>query len=369
MLAGQTGAGRLYSPPAELRRSPELKRLCGGIHGFVVPCHGKDQAEPPGQRRFPFLVGKQDVKFSARPASRVESIRVTLHPSKMAIHTVGIISKPKKAEIGQLVPPLLRWFEERNVKVLMDHETASVLEGKHKGLSRNEIPSSADLLLVLGGDGTLLATARVINKKNLPILAINLGGLGFLTETSVEGLYSALEDALAGRGKTQIRTQMQAEVVRTGEIISQFRALNDVVLNKGAIARILDFEVSVEEHFVASYRADGLIVSTPTGSTAYSLAAGGPVVYPSVDALIITPICAHTLSNRPLVVPDSVTVEVTIKTPRESVYLTVDGQVGVGLRTDDLVRVWKSEQKVELIVPANQSFFDVLRQKLKWAER
>ena len=287
----------------------------------------------------------------------------------MAIKTVGIISKPKKAEIGQIVPPMVRWLRERKINVVIDKETATIVGSDEPSVSRNEISSQADLLIVLGGDGTLLAAARVINKKNLPILAINLGGLGFLTETPVESLYPALEEVLAGKAKTRPRTQMYVEVIRAGESISQFRSLNDIVLNKAAIARILDFEVCVDRDFVASYRADGVIVSTPTGSTAYSLAAGGPVVLPSVNALIIAPICAHALSNRPLVIPDTVTVDVTIKTPRESVFLTVDGQVGVALRTDDLVRVKKAEQMVELVVPSSQTFYDILRQKLRWGGR
>ncbi len=284
----------------------------------------------------------------------------------MSIRTIGIISKPKKEEIRQVVPPLIRWLEERKVKVLIDQETGSMLDRANQGIGRNELSSQVDMILVLGGDGTLLAAARVIDKKKIPILAINLGALGFLTGTALEEMYTSLEDVLAGKAKRQRRAQMQADVIRAGETISHFRALNDVVLNKAAIARILDFDVLIDGGYAASYRADGLIFSTPTGSTAYSLAAGGPVVEPSVDALLITPICAHTLSNRPLVVPDSVTIEATIKTPRESVFLTVDGQVGVALRTDDTVRVSKSEYSVELIVPPRQTYFDVLRQKLKW---
>lgn len=284
----------------------------------------------------------------------------------MSIRTIGIISKPKKEEIRQVVPPLIRWLEERKVKVLIDQETGSMLDRANQGIGRNALSSQVDMILVLGGDGTLLAAARMIDKKKIPILAINLGALGFLTGTALEEMYTSLEDVLAGKAKRQRRAQMQADVIRAGETISHFRALNDVVLNKAAIARILDFDVLIDGGYAASYRADGLIFSTPTGSTAYSLAAGGPVVEPSVDALLITPICAHTLSNRPLVVPDSVTIEATIKTPRESVFLTVDGQVGVALRTDDTVRVSKSEYSVELIVPPRQTYFDVLRQKLKW---
>lgn len=287
----------------------------------------------------------------------------------MSIKKIGIISKPKKAELREVVPPLVKWLRERKVEVYIDKETGTTLESPEKCLTRNEMPGQVDLLVVLGGDGTLLATARALSRKPVPILAVNLGGLGFLTVITLEGLYPTLESVLAGNFQTERRVQIEAEIVRADEVISSFLALNDVVLNKGAIARILDFDVLVDGKFISTYKSDGLIVSTPTGSTAYSLAAGGPVVVPSVAAFVVTPICAHTLTNRPLVLPDSVTIEVVVKSQRESVYLTVDGQVGIAARSEDIVRMRKSSSFVDLIQPPNKDYFEILRQKLKWGER
>jgi NAD+ kinase len=287
----------------------------------------------------------------------------------MSIKRIGIISKPKKTEIREIVPSLTQWLRERNVEVFLDKETASLLESAEKSLSRNEMPSQVDLLVVLGGDGTLLAAARALNRKPVPILAVNLGGLGFLTVITREELYPTLELVLAGNFKTERRVQIEGELVRADEVISSFLALNDVVLNKGAIARILDFDVLVNGRFISTYKSDGLIVSTPTGSTAYSLAAGGPIVTPAVEAFIVTPICAHTLTNRPLVLPDSVQIEVVVKSQREVAYLTVDGQMGIATHSDDAVRLKKASSCVEIIQPPNKDYFEILRQKLKWGER
>jgi NAD+ kinase len=287
----------------------------------------------------------------------------------MSIKRIGIISKPKKTEIREIVPSLTQWLRERNVEVFLDKETASLLESAERSLSRNEMPSQVDLLVVLGGDGTLLAAARALNRKPVPILAVNLGGLGFLTVITREELYPTLELVLAGNFKTERRVQIEGELVRADEVISSFLALNDVVLNKGAIARILDFDVLVNGRFISTYKSDGLIVSTPTGSTAYSLAAGGPIVTPAVEAFVVTPICAHTLTNRPLVLPDSVQIEVVVKSQREVAYLTVDGQMGIATHSDDTVRLKKASSCVEIIQPPNKDYFEILRQKLKWGER
>jgi len=287
----------------------------------------------------------------------------------MSIKRIGIISKPKKTEIREIVPSLTQWLRERNVEVFIDKETASLLESAEKSLSRNEMPSQVDLLVVLGGDGTLLAAARALNRKPVPILAVNLGGLGFLTVITREELYPTLELVLAGNFKTERRVQIEGELVRADEVISSFLALNDVVLNKGAIARILDFDVLVNGRFISTYKSDGLIVSTPTGSTAYSLAAGGPIVTPAVEAFVVTPICAHTLTNRPLVLPDSVQIEVVVKSQREVAYLTVDGQMGIATHSEDTVRLKKASSCVEIIQPPNKDYFEILRQKLKWGER
>jgi NAD+ kinase len=287
----------------------------------------------------------------------------------MAIKKVGIISKPKKAEVGETVGPLLDWLRARSIEVCLDKETGASLASGDKCLTRNEIPSHVDLIIVLGGDGTLLAAARALNRKPVPLLAVNLGGLGFLTVITREELYSTLERVLAGDFETERRVQIEGELVRADESISSFLALNDVVLNKGAIARILDFELRVDGQFVSNYKSDGLIVSTPTGSTAYSLAAGGPIVAPKVEAFIVTPICAHTLSNRPLVLPDTATIEVVVKSLREAAYLTVDGQVGIAAHSEDTVRLRKAASGVDIIQPRGKDYFEILRQKLKWGER
>ncbi|MGD0221160.1 MAG: NAD(+)/NADH kinase [Terriglobia bacterium] len=285
------------------------------------------------------------------------------------IKRVGIISKPKKVEIREIVPALLEWLHERSIEAFIDKETGAIMETKKRCLTRNEMPAQVDLLVVLGGDGTLLATARALNRKPVPILAVNLGGLGFLTEITCEELYPTLETVVAGTHKTDRRVQIEGELIRADEILTPFLALNDVVLNKGAIARIFDFEVRVNGELVSTYKSDGLIVSTPTGSTAYSLAAGGPIVTPSVEAFLVTPICAHTLTHRPLVLPNTVRIEVTVKSLREAAYLTVDGQVGIAAHSEDVVRMRKADSFVELVRPPATSYFEILQKKLKWGER
>jgi NAD+ kinase len=287
----------------------------------------------------------------------------------MSIKRVGIISKPKKTEIREIVPPLLEWLRERGIEVFMDRETGAIIESSQECLTRNEMPEKVDLLIVLGGDGTLLAASRVLNRKSVPILAVNLGGLGFLTVFSPHEMYPALESVLAGDFHCERRVQIEAEIIRADEVIASFLALNDVVLNKGAIARILDFDLSIDGRFVSTYKSDGLIVCTPTGSTAYSLAAGGPIIEPSVEAFIITPICVHTLTQRPLVVPDTARLEVVVRSLREAAYLTVDGQVGIAAHSEDIIRMKKAPSSVELVHPPQRNYFEVLRQKLKWGER
>ena len=285
------------------------------------------------------------------------------------IKRVGIVSKPKKTEVREIVPALLEWLRERSIEAFIDKETGAIMEMKERCLTRNEMPSKVDLLIVLRGDGTLLATARALNRKPVPILAVNLGGLGFLTEITREELIPTLETVVAGTHQTDRRVQIEGELIRADEILTPFLALNDVVLNKGAIARILDFEVRVNGEKVSTYKSDGLIVSTPTGSTAYSLAAGGPIVTPSVEAFLVTPICAHTLTHRPLVLPNTVKIEVTVKSLREAAYLTVDGQVGIAANSEDVVRMRKADSYVELVRPPATPYFQILQKKLKWGER
>jgi NAD+ kinase len=287
----------------------------------------------------------------------------------MTIKKIGIVSKPKKAEIREIVPQLAEWLHKRDIEVSIDKETGSILESSEKCLTRNELPGRVDLLIVLGGDGTLLAAARALYRHEVPIFAVNLGDLGFLTVITRDEMYAALEGVLSGNYRSERRVQIEGELVRADEALSTFRALNDVVLNKGAIARIQDFEVYADGEFISNYKSDGLIISTPTGSTAYSLAAGGPVVSPTVEAFIVTPICAHTLTNRPLVLQDSANIEIVVKSQREAAYLTVDGQVGIATHSEDIIRVRKSDSFVELIQPPQRNYYEILRQKLKWGER
>jgi NAD+ kinase len=287
----------------------------------------------------------------------------------MRIEIIGITSKPRKTEIRETVPPLMEWLRRRGLEVLIDHETKENLGIESPCLTRREIAQQAHLIVVLGGDGTLLATARSLDRKSVPILAVNLGGLGFLTVVTLDELYAALESVFAGDFKTERRARIEAQIIREHQPIPPFLALNDVVFNKGAIARLLDFDVSVDGKFVSTYKSDGLIFSTPTGSTAYSLAAGGPVIVPSVNALVVTPICAHTLTHRAIVLPDSAAVEVTTKNHHDFVYLTIDGQEAIALRSEDRVSLRKSSSYVELIQSPHKNYFEILRQKLRWGER
>ncbi|HUT71345.1 MAG TPA: NAD(+)/NADH kinase [Desulfatiglandales bacterium] len=231
------------------------------------------------------------------------------------------------------------------------------------------IPETVDLVVVLGGDGTLLGAARKVGHYGLPILGINLGGLGFLTEIPVEMLYQDMEKVINGEISIEPRLMLQASVLRNGEEKCRFTVLNDVVINKGALARIIDLRVSVDNHFLTTFRADGLIVSTPTGSTGYNLSAGGPILYPDLEALILTPICPFTLTHRPIIVPDTSVIDVQMGENSEEVILTFDGQVGFDLVDNDRVIISKSEKKLKLIKSPDQDYYDILRTKLKWGEQ
>ena len=284
------------------------------------------------------------------------------------IRRVGIIAKPKLATVATVVHQLTDWCTARQIQALLDKDTAA-LAGQPEGLERNDLVAASDLIVVLGGDGTLLSVARVLDSHSVPILAVNFGSLGFLTEITLEEMVATLEGVLAGKATSQARMMIDIEVLRENGCFAEYRALNDVVLTKGALARIIDIDVNIDNQFVATYKADGLIVSTPTGSTAYALSAGGPIVYPTLGAMLVTPIASHTLTFRALVVPDGVTVEMSLKATQESVYLTVDGQVGLALKGEDRIRVRKSAIALELIESSNKNFFDILRRKLKWGER
>jgi len=286
----------------------------------------------------------------------------------IVVRSVGIVSRPRRTDIATVVPPLLAWLAERGITALLDHETAACLPSC-AGCPREQLPGNADMLIVLGGDGTLLAAARLMSVRNIPILPVNLGALGFLTSVTLEDLYPVLELAIRGEARYSERVMLESRVIRAGQTFHHARALNDAVLNKAALARIVDLQLHVDDEFVCNYKADGLIISTPTGSTAYSLAAGGPVVYPIVSAFIITPICPHTLTNRPLVVRDTAHIEVEFRGGDAPIYLTLDGQVGVELASGDKVSLAALPERLRLVRPQQKSYFSVLRDKLKWGER
>jgi NAD+ kinase len=290
-----------------------------------------------------------------------------MHPAH-TFRNIGIISRPRRSNLSEVVPPLLSWLEARGIHVVYDQETASSLAEPSEGRSRDQVAAASELLLVLGGDGTLLAAARVAAPRGIPILPINMGSLGFLTSFMLEELYPALEDILAGRLTISERVMLHAELERSDKILDKQTVLNEVVINKGALARMIELELSIDQDFVCRYRADGLIVASPTGSTAYSLSAGGPIVHPSVESFIITPICPHTLSDRPVVIGDTSIIEVKLTAGTESVFLTLDGQKGIPLQATDRVRVSRAQQLLKLIQTPNKSYFKILRNKLKWGE-
>jgi NAD+ kinase len=287
------------------------------------------------------------------------------------ISTVGIISKPNSAAAANIVPPLIEWLRGRGMAVRIDEQTALYARpsGHPAGLPREEVPEGCDLVIVLGGDGTLLAAARAIGRRETPLFPVNVGGLGFLTAITIDELYPELERAFRGEHRIAKRKLLATEVVRDGAVVASYEALNDAVLTKAAIARMIDLDAHVDEQFVCAYKADGLIVSTPTGSTAYSLSAGGPIIFPSVPAICITPICPHMLTNRPVLVPETSVIRIISRAPDESVFLTIDGQVGNPIREGDTLVCRSSDYALRLVRPPHMMFFDVLRQKLKWGER
>jgi NAD+ kinase len=286
------------------------------------------------------------------------------------IKTVGIISRPRREDIARVVPPLVKWLQAHGAEVTCDSETNDCLGSLAvQTRKREELPGCTDLLIVLGGDGTLLSAGRLAAERKVPILAVNLGSMGFLTTVSQDELYSILEEIFTEKHRVSERVMLESEIVRAGAVIRRQIALNDAVLNKAALARIMDLELRVDGEYVTTYKADGLILSTPTGSTAYSLAAGGPIVYPTVEAFVVTPICPHTLTNRPLVIPDSATIEVEFKAGDDAVFLTLDGQIGIELVRGDHIRVRKAAEKLLLVRPAKKTYYEILRNKLKWGER
>jgi NAD+ kinase len=286
-----------------------------------------------------------------------------------AIKTAGILSKPRSDEAARIVPELIQWLDERGVATRLDQETAAYSKSGGLGLPRDQVADGTELLIVLGGDGTLLSAARAVRGRGIPIFAVNLGSLGFLAAIQMEELYPQLALALHGDLTVDRRQMLLTELWRDGKLMASYQGLNDMVLAKAEIARMIDLKVHVDGSFVCVYKADGLIVATPTGSTAYSLSAGGPIVFPSVAALSITPICPHMLTNRPVIVPDQSVIQTTVLGADQTTYLTIDGQVGELLKKGDLVVCRRSEHSISLVRPPTLLFFDVLREKLKWGGR
>ncbi len=288
-----------------------------------------------------------------------------------AIRRIGVVVKPHKAEALKTLCQLAEWLAARGLSLVggpdiererIEHETGCAVEQ----VASERLAASADLLLVLGGDGTMIAAARLVGDHEVPVLGINYGSLGYLAEFRIGEMFPALEAILAGDYQLDQRVMLAVELFRGEERLMRNRVLNDVVINKSALARIIEIEAHLNGQFVNSFRADGLIVSTPTGSTAYNLSAGGPVIYPSMNAVVMTPICPFTLSNRPIVVPDDATIELRLQTTDEEVVLTLDGQVGQPLEPGDRVVIGKSRTTFDIVTPTNRNYFDVLRDKLRW---
>jgi NAD+ kinase len=284
------------------------------------------------------------------------------------VKRIGLIAKPHARGLSELLHHLLPWLARRQVEVFLDMDTAAAI-GETSSYAKTSIPDLVDCIIVLGGDGTLLSVARLLEERDIPILGVNLGGLGFLTETTASDLRGQLEKVLAGHYTLHQRIRLKTLIHRQGEPIPQPTVLNDVVINKGALARIVNLETYVDDLYLTTYRADGLIVSTPTGSTAYSMAAGGPILYPNIHALILTPICPYTLGQRPLVLPETAKIEVILQTPDEAVLVTLDGQVGIPLQHRDVIEIQCTAKPIKLIRTVKKDdYFQILRTKLKWGD-
>jgi NAD+ kinase len=308
--------------------------------------------------------------FSSPFAPTVEAFFV-LTPEPAPIRRVGVLVKPQLPEAVKSICELLRHLNARGIKVAagprverdkIEQEAGCELEV----LEYEELAAASDLIVVLGGDGTMIAAARLLDNRDVPVIGVNYGSLGYLTEVRIEEMIHAVEAALAGDYRLDRRVMLAAELRRGEEQLLRNRVLNDVVISKSALARIIEIETLLDGQLVNRFRADGLIVSTPTGSTAYNLSAGGPIIYPSMGAIVITPICPHTLSNRPIVVPDDATVELILMTAKEEVALTFDGQIGYPIEQGDRVRISKSRTTFNLVQPTTRNYFEVLRGKLRW---
>ena len=281
--------------------------------------------------------------------------------------SIGIICKTGVSESVDILKKLLPWLTQKGFDTVVDSDIASILN--INGCQRTQIPKRSDMIIVLGGDGTMLSVCRLVGERETPILGVNIGGLGFLTEVQREEIYDVLETVLEGACPVEERIMIEAHVVRKNKSVAEYVAMNDIVVNKGALARIIDLETYIDHDYVTTFKADGLIIATPTGSTAYALSAGGPILYPTLKSIILAPICPHMLTNRPIVLPDNVVIEMVLRSSAEDVFLTIDGQVGFSLNLNDVIEVKKSPFKTKLLTPRGKNYFHILRAKLKWGER
>ncbi len=286
----------------------------------------------------------------------------------MVVRRVGVVGKRRIDAVVRTVERLSQWLGERGVQCLVEEDLAVCVDSL-PSCPREKLRGAVDLLVVLGGDGTFLSAARLVAGSPVPLLGVNAGGLGFLTEVTMGELIPVMEELLAGQVAITQRRMLEAVVLRDGRDMVRQRVLNDVVVNKGALARIIDLEAHIDDQYLTTFKADGLIISSPTGSTAYSLSAGGPIVHPALRSIILTPICPHTLTNRPIILPDDRTIRISFGSPDGDVFLTFDGQVGYRVEAGDLLVVRTSPDALSLIKSPHRSYYEVLRSKLRWGER
>ena len=281
---------------------------------------------------------------------------------------IGVFCKPKAPSATDILGRLIPWLRKQNYHIFLDAGTAAIIN-ETSSYEKREISQQADLLIVLGGDGTLLSVARAAHPHNIPILAVNLGNLGFLAEISIDELYPTLENILAGKFEIENRMLLNACIWRNGEKVEDHNVLNDVVINKGAVARVINLQVLVNGQYMTSYRADGLIIATPTGSTAYSLSAGGPIIHPSMHTLVLSPICPFTLTNRSILIPDQSIIQVKLAAEYDDVRVTLDGQEGYDMRAGDILKIKKTKTSLQLIRGPNKNYYQILRDKLHWGSQ
>ena len=281
---------------------------------------------------------------------------------------IGVFCKPKAPSATDILGRLIPWLRKQNYHIFLDTGTAAIIN-ETSSYEKREISQQADLLIVLGGDGTLLSVARAAHPHNIPILAVNLGSLGFLAEISIDELYPTLENILAGKFEIENRMLLNACIWRNREKVEDHNVLNDVVINKGAVARVINLQVLVNGQYMTSYRADGLIIATPTGSTAYSLSAGGPIIHPSMHTLVLSPICPFTLTNRSILIPDQSIIQVKLAAEYDDVRVTLDGQEGYDMRAGDILEIKKTKTSLQLIRGPNKNYYQILRDKLHWGSQ